>query len=207
MSAYEFEPNLQAIGSVLMPKLRANYLAGRKDSALRVAMQIAELYDTALVKQKRDATAEMATVYDVEGKERMIAEREAKISQQRFIVVTILLVALTIFFVIFTWVRYRIGKMKAKQDRIDSELRIAREIQMSMVPSRFPKREGLDMYAMMTPAKEVGGDLYGFVRQGKKLYFCVGDVSGKGVPASLRDLLYRTARPFYWPSRFLQCWT
>ena len=148
-------------------------------------MQIAELYDTALVKQKRDATAEMATVYDVEGKERMIAEREAKISQQRFIVVTILLVALTIFFVIFTWVRYRIGKMKAKQDRIDSELRIAREIQMSMVPSRFPKREGLDMYAMMTPAKEVGGDLYGFVRQGKKLYFCVGDVSGKGVPASL----------------------
>ena len=185
MSAYEFEPNLQAIGSVLMPKLRANYYAGRKDSALRVAMQIAELYDTALVKQKRDATAEMATVYDVEGKERMIAEREAKISQQRFIVVTILLVALTIFFVIFTWVRYRIGKMKAKQDRIDSELSIAREIQMSMVPSRFPKREGLDMYAMMTPAKEVGGDLYGFVRQGKKLYFCVGDVSGKGVPASL----------------------
>jgi tetratricopeptide (TPR) repeat protein len=120
MSAYEFEPNLQAIGSVLMPKLRANYYAGRKDSALRVAMQIAELYDTALVKQKRDATAEMATVYDVEGKERMIAEREAKISQQRFIVVTILLVALTIFFVIFTWVRYRIGKMKAKQERIDS---------------------------------------------------------------------------------------
>ena len=155
MSAYEF----------------ANYYAGRKDSALRVAMQIAELYDTALVKQKRDATAEMATVYDVEGKERMIAEREAKISQQRFIVVTILLVALTIFFVIFTWVRYRIGKMKAKQDRIDSELSIAREIQMSMVPSRFPKREG--------------GDLYGYVLQGNKLYFCVGDVSGKGVPASL----------------------
>ena len=185
LQAYEYEPNLQMIDVILMPKLRANYLAGRKDSALRVAMQIAELYDTALVKQKRDATAEMATVYDVEGKERMIAEREAKISQQRFIVVTILLVALIIFFVIFTWVRYRIGKMKAKQDRIDSELRIAREIQMSMVPSRFPKREGLDMYAMMTPAKEVGGDLYGFVRQGKKLYFCVGDVSGKGVPASL----------------------
>ena len=135
--------------------LSQRYAEG-KDSALRVAMQIAELYDTALVKQKRDATAEMATVYDVEGKERMIAEREAKISQQRFIVVTILLVALTIFFVIFTWVRYRIGKMKAKQDRIDSELSIAREIQMSMVPSRFPKREGLDMYAMMTPAKEVG---------------------------------------------------
>ena len=41
------------------------------------------------------------------------------------------------------------------------------------------------MYAMMTPAKEVGGDLYGYLLQGDKLYFCVGDVSGKGVPASL----------------------
>ena len=185
LHVYEYEPNLQMIGNVLMPKLRANYYAGRKDSAMHVAMQIAALYDTALVKQKRDATAEMATIYDVEGKERMIAEREAKISQQRLIGVSIALVALIIFFIIFTWVRYRMSEMRAKQARIDSELRVAREIQMSMVPSRFPQCEGLDMYAKMTPAKEVGGDLYGYLRQGDKLYFCVGDVSGKGVPASL----------------------
>lgn len=72
-----------------------------------------------------------------------------------------------------------------EQLRIENELRIARDIQMSMVPCVFPKRDGLDMYAEMTPAKEVGGDLYGYVMQGDKLYFCVGDVSGKGVPASL----------------------
>ena len=185
MDDYGFESNLQMIGNVLMPKLRANYYAGRKDSALRVAMQIADLYDTAYVKQKRDATAEMATIYDVEGKERLIAEREAKISQQRFIGVTIALVILIIAFAIYAWLRHRMAEMRARQERIDSELRIAREIQMSMVPSKFPKREGLDMYAMMTPAKEVGGDLYGYILQGDKLYFCVGDVSGKGVPASL----------------------
>ena len=185
MDDYGFESNLQMIGNVLMPKLRANYYAGRKDSALRVAMQIAEFYDTAFVKQKRDATAEMATIYDVEGKERLIAEREAKISQQRFIGVTIALVVLIISFLIYVWLRHRMAEMRAKQERIDSELRIAREIQMSMVPSKFPKREGLDMYAMMTPAKEVGGDLYGYILQRDKLYFCVGDVSGKGVPASL----------------------
>ena len=185
MQAYEYEPNLQMIGNIMMPKLRANYFAGRKDSVVRVAMQIAEMYDTALTKQMRDATAEMATIYDVEGKERMIAEREAEISQQRLIGVTIALVALIIFFIIFTWVRNRMTQMKAKQDRIDDELRIASEIQMSMVPSTFPKHKGLDMYAMMTPAKEVGGDLYGYLLQGEKLYFCVGDVSGKGVPASL----------------------
>ena len=71
------------------------------------------------------------------------------------------------------------------KERIESELRIARDIQMSMVPAKFPQREGLDLYATMTPAREVGGDLYGYLFQGDKLYFCVGDVSGKGVPASL----------------------
>lgn len=73
---------------------------------------------------------------------------------------------------------------KAKE-RIENELRIAREIQMSMLPSVFPRRRDVDLYAMMTPAKEVGGDLYGYVLIDDLLYFCVGDVSGKGVPAAL----------------------
>ena len=71
------------------------------------------------------------------------------------------------------------------RERIESELRIARNIQMGMVPHIFPTRPDLDMYAMMTPAKEVGGDLYNYVLLDDQLYFCVGDVSGKGVPASL----------------------
>ncbi len=79
------------------------------------------------------------------------------------------------------------------KERIESDLRIARNIQMGMVPSRFPERDDLDLYASMTPAKEVGGDLYGFLmmpadkpeNEADKLYFALGDVSGKGVPASL----------------------
>ena len=78
-----------------------------------------------------------------------------------------------------------IEETTAAKERIESELRIARDIQMSMVPSTFPDYDGLDMYASMTPAKEVGGDLYGYVLLDDKLYFAVGDVSGKGVPASL----------------------
>ena len=73
---------------------------------------------------------------------------------------------------------------KAKE-RIESELRIARDIQRRMLPHVFPKRKDIDLYAMMTPAKEVGGDLYGYALLGDELYFCVGDVSGKGVPAAL----------------------
>lgn len=72
------------------------------------------------------------------------------------------------------------------KERIESELRIARDIQMSMVPSEFPTCNRLDIFAKMMPAKEVGGDLYDTqLVDGCRLYFCVGDVSGKGVPASL----------------------
>ena len=56
---------------------------------------------------------------------------------------------------------------------------------MRMLPHVFPRRNDVDLYAMMTPAKEVGGDLYGYALLGDMLYFCVGDVSGKGVPAAL----------------------
>jgi serine phosphatase RsbU (regulator of sigma subunit) len=73
----------------------------------------------------------------------------------------------------------------AAKERIESELRIAREIQMSMVPHEFPERPDLDLYASMNPAKEVGGDLYDYLLEDNILYFCLGDVSGKGVPASL----------------------
>ena len=73
----------------------------------------------------------------------------------------------------------------AQKASIESELNVAHSIQMSMLPSVFPNLEGLDMYASMTPAKEVGGDLYGYLLKDDNLYFCLGDVSGKGVPASL----------------------
>ena len=82
----------------------------------------------------------------------------------------------------------------AAKERIESELRIARDIQMSMVPSVFPEHQGLDIYASMTPAKEVGGDLYDDLLEDDTLYFCVGDVSGKGVPASL--FMAQTTRLF-----------
>lgn len=76
----------------------------------------------------------------------------------------------------------------ASKERIESELRIARDIQMGMIPKifpPFPDREDVDLYACLIPAKEVGGDLYDFFIDHEKLYFTVGDVSGKGVPASL----------------------
>lgn len=74
------------------------------------------------------------------------------------------------------------------KERIESELNIAREIQMGMIPKifpPFPDRHDIDLYAILRPAKEVGGDLYDFFITDEHLYFAIGDVSGKGVPASL----------------------
>lgn len=77
----------------------------------------------------------------------------------------------------------------AIKERIESELRIAHTIQMSFLPKRFPpfpEKTEFDIYATLIPAKEVGGDLYDFfMLDDSHLFFSIGDVSGKGVPAAL----------------------
>ncbi|MBR1569673.1 MAG: SpoIIE family protein phosphatase [Bacteroidales bacterium] len=87
-----------------------------------------------------------------------------------------------------------------RKKKMENELQIASGIQMSMIPKifpPFPERKDIDMDAAIVPAKEVGGDLYDFYIRDEKLCFCIGDVSGKGVPASLvmavTRSLFRTA--------------
>lgn len=76
----------------------------------------------------------------------------------------------------------------ASKAAIENELNIAHKIQMSMLPKTFPaypNRSDIDISGSLTPAKAVGGDLFDFYIHDEKLFFCIGDVSGKGVPASL----------------------
>ena len=95
----------------------------------------------------------------------------------------------------------------ASKAAIENELKVAHDIQMSMLPKTFPpypERDDIDIYGMLTPAKDVGGDLFDFYIRDEKLFFCIGDVSGKGVPASLvmamtrslfRNISAHTAEP------------
>ena len=79
----------------------------------------------------------------------------------------------------------RLREAGIRQARLGSELRIAGRIQEEMLPKSAPEREDLAVHGLLLPAKEVGGDLYDyFVRDGK-LFFCIGDVSGKSVPAAI----------------------
>jgi serine phosphatase RsbU (regulator of sigma subunit) len=185
---YDIKPSFQLL-EMLNKKFEANYKAGRKDSALATANYTFENLDSAISREKRSQATKLATIYETQQKDEEIAKQQIELTQQRVMGLIIAIVLLTVFFIIYTMFRRRaarrMAEMKAAQERIESELRIARDIQMSMVPSIFPEREGLDMFAQMTPAKEVGGDMYGYVLLGDKLYFAVGDVSGKGVPASL----------------------
>lgn len=84
----------------------------------------------------------------------------------------------------------------AEKEKMQSELRIAHKIQMDMVPKifpPFPERDDVDLFAILDPAKEVGGDLYDFFFiDDEKIVVLVGDVAGKGVPASLFMAVTRT---------------
>ncbi|WP_036929536.1 SpoIIE family protein phosphatase [Prevotella sp. MA2016] len=82
-----------------------------------------------------------------------------------------------------------------QKGRIEGELKVASDIQMSMLPKiypPYPDRQDIDIFGSLTPAKAVGGDLFDFYIRDEKLFFAIGDVSGKGVPASLVMAVSRT---------------
>ena len=108
-----YEYDLETIGNNLLPKLRSNYHAGRRDSALHVAMQIAEVYDSALVQQKQRDAAELATIYDIQGKERQIVEHRAGKRLFTAISIAVAILALLILaFAIYVFRQWRATKEK-----------------------------------------------------------------------------------------------
>ena len=181
--------NIDNISQILAPQYTAYRGMGQTAQALMMADSITQVLDSAIIVTRNDNAAELATIYETQKKEAQISEQNSALSIMRLMWIIAILVVGIFIYVGYTILRRRserrMAEMRAAQERIENELKIARDIQMSMVPSTFPEREGLDMYASMTPAKEVGGDLYGYVLEDDKLYFALGDVSGKGVPASL----------------------
>ena len=80
----------------------------------------------------------------------------------------------------------KLENTKKEKERIDSELRVASHIQMQMLPKqKDSERDDIEVYGSLVPAREVGGDLFDYFVRDEKLFFCIGDVSGKGVPSAM----------------------
>ena len=169
---------------------------GRYQDASSVFKTLIQVKDSVSGVETRNQLNEMNTLFQVD--ELKMAQAKAQF-RNTLIIIGIVVAALVIF-LIFRMIAARklkkahnellvaydqLEETTTAKERIESDLRIARNIQMGMVPHTFPQRDDVDLYASMTPAKEVGGDLYGYYLTGDKLYFALGDVSGKGVPASL----------------------
>lgn len=81
--------------------------------------------------------------------------------------------------------RARLVETALEKERMEETLRLAHAIQMGMLPRRFPEARPYEVFAALRPARSVGGDFYDFFEERGRLWFSVGDVSGKGVGAAL----------------------
>ena len=123
-----YKADLENIGRYMIPKYRANLLAGNRDTALMIATKVAEYYDTALVRQKMNDADLLSTIYDTEGKERQIAEQRAELSQQRMILVAVVTVIIFIFFNIYGIQRRRaFRKLSATNKQLKRANELAEE--------------------------------------------------------------------------------
>ena len=96
------------------------------------------------------------------------------------------LIVLGLVILVFFRNGIKLHRSLVKQERIDGELKIAKAIQTQMLPRKEDALpDNISLYASLTPARDVGGDLYDYILRDGRLFFCIGDVTGKGVPAAL----------------------
>lgn len=107
----------------------------------------------------------------------------------RMLNIIILLTMVLGLLAIYLFCRHQIKEIAdpiaAQKAVMERELTIAHNIQKALLPQSFPEHADIDLYATQTPARDVGGDLYDYFVHEGRLVFCIGDVSGKGVPAAL----------------------
>ena len=126
----------------------------------------------------------------------IVAPLDVILANAKVLNIIILLVMVLGLVAIYLFCRRQIKEIAdpfaAQKAAVDRELTIAHNIQMALLPQSFPEHSDLDLYATQTPARDVGGDLYDYFVHEGRLVFCIGDVSGKGVPAALLMAVMRS---------------
>ena len=112
----------------------------------------------------------------------------AKLRMMRLNIGVLMLAGLAILSLIvlrFARSNRKLQAVNMERERIGGELRVASRIQQSMLPRRHHRQAEAEVYGSLVPAREVGGDLYDYFIRDGKLFFCIGDVSGKGAPSAM----------------------
>lgn len=130
MAEHNSEMNISNLWRYLL-KFKTNCKAGRKDSALYVANQFSDNFKEAIERERQSEAAELAAIYDTQGKERQIAQQRVELSQQRWIATAVALVLVIIFFIIYALARRRHVKRLAEKNEqlstLNTQLTIANE--------------------------------------------------------------------------------
>ena len=136
MQRYDLKMTLDNIQTYLLPKYLANVGAHRIDSAIAVGTWICHVLDSAIIKERQDASMELATIYDIQQKETEIAEQKASFSHQRFLSTVIILVLVIFGFCLFIYFRYQ-AAMRLESAYRDLEIANSRAEESSRVKSEF----------------------------------------------------------------------
>ena len=198
--------SIENFQKMVLPKFKANMKAGRRDSAMAVALEISESLDSAITKARKQDANELTTI---RLKATDLANQEASRVRLRTIN---LLVAIALVFGLFSlYTLYRRRKthslvkkyesLKASYDEMETsktlhtqgllEQHIARHIQEAMMPHAVPHRD-IRLFATLKPADEIDCDLYDYFMRNDNFYFCIGDAKGKGIDASTAMAITRT---------------
>ncbi len=126
---------------------------------------------------RKDPYWQVVQVYKTEE----VFERMKRMRLQQMVLILLGLAILAFMIERYARNERKLRKASEEQARISGELAVARRIQSEMLPKSFPSF----VHGLLEPAREVGGDLYDFYERDGKLFFCIGDVSGKGVPSAM----------------------
>jgi hypothetical protein len=207
--------SLDNIENYVLKKYRTNLLAGRRDSAMKIAMDISNSLGQALAKSRKIEKEEQTVIIKDVAK---ITEQQAKKNRKYQILIVVGFIFLVLCMTAFVVIRHRMAKrmeaeyddLKYDYDRLESdtivkereasEIRIAQNIQKVIAPSQMPKHKFFDIWSSTTVGLMEGGGVLDYTLRNGKLFFCIGEATVEGIKASLLTTVvkaqFRTAVAF-----------
>ena len=207
--------SLENIENLVLEKYKTNLLAGRRDSAMKIAMEISNSLGQAMAKSRKIEKEEQAVIVKNVAQ---ITELQAQKNRKYQILIVVGFVFLILCMTAFVVIRHRMAKrmeaefedLKYDYDRLEadtivqereaSELRIAQNIQKMIVPTQLPQHKFFDIWSSTTTGLMEGGGVLDYALRSNKLFFCIGEATVEGIKASLLTTIvkaqFRTAIAF-----------